>query len=83
MNWNDIIERAGWTALQAGLSAIPVAQVATAITETDIDSLEQLALVGLGAAVGAIVSFIKTIAQERLGLIETRASVITEGHPEE
>jgi hypothetical protein len=82
MNWKDILERASWTALQAGLAAIPVAQLTAAFTEgVDITTIQQLALVGLGAAVGAFVSFIKTVAQERLGVLETRSNMIQAGEP--
>ena len=66
MNWTNILERAGWTAVQGGLSAIPVAQVTAAISDVDISSMEQLALVGLGGAVASLLSFIKTVAQARL-----------------
>jgi len=72
MNWADIAERAGWTAVQGALSALPVAQVTAAITEADISGLEQLGLAALGGAVAAGLSFIKTVAQERLAKLDTR-----------
>lgn len=72
MNWADILERAGWTAVQGALSAIPVAQITAAITEANIDGLEQLGLAAVGGAVAATLSFLKTVAQERLGRFDTR-----------
>lgn len=72
MNWHDILERAAWTAVQAGVAAVPVAQVSAAIAGGEIDALAQLGLAALGAGSAALISFIKTLAQERLGAIETR-----------
>jgi len=74
MNWYDILERAGWTAVQGALASIPVAQLSAAIAGGEIDALAQLGLTAVGAGVGAAVSFIKTVAQERLAKLDTRAS---------
>lgn len=73
MNWKDILERAAWTALQGGISAIPVAQIAAALTDVNIDALTQLLLVGVGGAVASLLSFLKTVAQERTAVLDTRA----------
>ncbi len=76
-DWKDIAERAGWTAVQAGLGAI-----VTVPLLTDVDGWETAALAAGTAAVGAVLSFIKTLAQEQLGVIETRPSHIEAGAPD-
>lgn len=71
-NWQDILERAGWTVAQAftgSLTAIPIAQL---FTDLDISGGETALLAACGASVAALLSFVKTLAQERLGVIETR-----------
>lgn len=82
MNWRDILERAAWTAVQGAIAAVPVAQVTAAIGGSDVDALAQLALAGLGGGVAAALSFIKTVAQERLGMIETRSDMVLPGTPD-
>ena len=51
---------------------------AAAIAGGTVDGIEQLGLTALGAAVGATVSFFKTVAQERLGILETRSNMLVE-----
>lgn len=72
-NWHDIIERAAWTAVQAFAGAIPSAALIEAISEVDLSTLETLALAGFGAAGSALLSFVKTLAQEKLRFRDTRA----------
>ena len=72
MDWSNVLERAGWTSLQAAIAAVPVTQVTLAITGGDIDTLTQLGLAALGAAVGAALSFVKTVAQERMEVLRGR-----------
>jgi cyanate permease len=76
-DWKDIAERAGWTAVQAGLGAI-----VTVPLLTDVEGWETALLAAGTAAVGALLSFGKTLAQEQLGVIETRPSHIEAGVPE-
>lgn len=66
MDWKNILERAAWTAVQAAVAAVPVAQLTAVILGGDVSSLQQLVLSGVSAAVGAALSFLKTVAQERL-----------------
>lgn len=68
MNWHDILERALWTALQGALAALPITELIT-----DVSGLKALGIAALTGAGAALLSFIKTLAQERLGLIDTRA----------
>ena len=35
MDWKDIVERAGWTALQAALGALPATISVTVLTSAD------------------------------------------------
>jgi hypothetical protein len=69
MDWRNILERSLWTALEAGLAAIPVSQLAALFAEGELTGLVQLALVGLGAAIGALIAFLKTVATERLKVL--------------
>lgn len=73
INWYDVLERAAWTAAQSFLGAISTVELARAVTSTDIQTLETLLLAGAGAAVAALASFLKTLAQERLNNLDTRA----------
>lgn len=66
MDWSNVLERAGWTSVQAGLAAIPVAQVTAAVSGGELEAVATLGLAFLGAAIGGALSFIKTIAQDRL-----------------
>ena len=70
MDWPNILERAAWTAIQGALAAVPVAQLTASITGGDLAGLEQLGLAALGGGVAALLSFVKTVAQERLGALE-------------
>lgn len=72
MDYKNIFARAGWTFVQAGLAALPVAQVTAAILGSNITGLEQLGLMGLSAGVGGVLSFLKTIAQEQLVALGAR-----------
>lgn len=65
MNWSDIYERAAWTALQGFLGTL------TAVSITDVD--RELLISAAAAAVAALLSFFKTVAQERIEQLDTRA----------
>jgi len=56
MNWNNILERAGWTFLQGFLVVI------TAAPSLDLSVAKTAALAGAMAAL----SFVKTVVQQRL-----------------
>lgn len=58
MDWKNVLERAGWTFLQAALASLVV------VTEYDLPVLKAAALAG----VAALLSFAKTVAQEQLEL---------------
>jgi hypothetical protein len=75
MNWLDVLERAGWTALQAAVATITMVPLLT-----DVAGWEGVAVAAATAAVAALVSFVKTLAQERLGVLETRSEMLEEGH---
>ena len=72
-NWHDIMERGLWTAVQAFAGSLTTATLAQTIAEVDISGLETIALSALGASVAAVLSFVKTIAQEKLAVTATRA----------
>lgn len=78
MDWRDILERALWTAVQSGLATLTTVPLIT-----DADGWESAAVAAGTAGLGAALSFIKTVAQERLGRWETRASMILGGHPDD
>jgi hypothetical protein len=63
----NILERAFWAALWGFTSAVPVAQITAALAGSDLDALTQLALAGIGGATSALLSFVKTVAGERMG----------------
>lgn len=56
MDWKNILERAGWTFLQAGLAVVVAADA------LDITVWKAAAVAG----VAAVLSLVKTIAQEKL-----------------
>lgn len=72
-NWHDILERGVWTAVQAFTGSIVATPIAATIAGLDVSSLEAIALSALGASVAAVLSFLKTLAQERLSVPDTRA----------
>ena len=65
MNWNNIIERAAWTFAQAFVAAFSIGL--TGWTQGDWTALKTAALSGAVAGAAALLSLIKTIAQEKLG----------------
>ena len=77
MNWYDILERAGWTFVQGAIGA-----VTTVPLVTDVEGWEALAVAAATGGVASLVSFIKTLAQERLGKFETRFDMVEGGAPE-
>lgn len=66
MNWGNILERAGWTFVQGTLGSLTTVAVADALTSLNVESLTALGLAALGGGTAALLSFIKTVAQERL-----------------
>ena len=67
-DWRDVLERAGWTAVQAAVASVTAVPLLT-----DAAGWEALVVASATAGVAALVSFIKTVAQERLGVLETRS----------
>lgn len=68
MNWYDILERAAWTAVQGALGAVTAIPLLT-----DTHGWSVLGLAAATGAMGALFSFLKTMAQERLSGLDTRA----------
>lgn len=68
MNWYDILERAAWTFVQGALGAITVIPAVS-----DVGGWAALGAAALTGGVGALLSFLKTIAQEKLDVPDTRA----------
>jgi phosphoribosylformimino-5-aminoimidazole carboxamide ribonucleotide (ProFAR) isomerase len=64
MNWKNILERAAWTFVQAFLAVFGVSAV------SDLEALKSAAVAGVAAGVAALLSFIKTVAQERLSGVD-------------
>ena len=68
-DWHDVVERAFWTAIQAFVGAL------SATTLIDVDG--QVLLAALAAAFAALLSFLKTLALERLKMLDTRTRTRT------
>lgn len=77
MNWRDIVERAAWTFVQGALGAITMVPLVT-----DIKAWKAVGVAAAAGGMGALLSFLKTLAQERTGKFETRADMVLLGHPE-
>jgi len=60
MNWKNILERAAWTFLQGFLGVFSVGVI------SDLDALKATGVAALGAGIAALLSFVKTVAQEKL-----------------
>jgi len=58
MNWKNIAERAAWTFVQGALSVVALEMLASG----DVNALKAAAIGG----VAALLSLVKTIAQEKL-----------------
>lgn len=65
MNWNNILERAAWTFAQAFIGAFSIG--VTGWAQGDWSALKTAALSGAVAGAAALLSLIKTLAQEKLG----------------
>jgi len=63
--WNDVIERAAWTFVQAFLGAFPIAGIGT-----DLAAWKAAALSGLAAGIAALISLIKNVAKQRLAVLD-------------
>jgi len=67
MNWNDILERAGWTFVQAFVGTFGAISLIS-----DLSEIAGAADAAAAAGLSAVLSFVKTVAQERLAIPETR-----------
>lgn len=61
MNWQDILERAAWTFVQAFLAAFPITGFGT-----DWAAWQAFLISGLMGGIAALLSLIKTYAKQRL-----------------
>ena len=68
MNWHDILERAVWTFVQGALGAITAVPLVT-----DVAGWSVLGVAAATGGVSALLSLLKTVAQERLKRFDTRA----------
>ena len=68
MNWHDIIERAVWTFVQGAVGAITAVPLVT-----DLHGWEAAGVAAATGGVSALLSLLKTMAQERLSMVDTRA----------
>ena len=68
-NWKDVIERAIWTAVQSAVSVVTVVPLIT-----DVEGWQAAGVAAASAAAASLLSFLKTLAQERLSVPETRAT---------
>ena len=66
MNWKNIGMRAMWTFVQAFTGGVAATPIVEAITNTDLGSIGALLIGGFAAGIGAVLSFVKTVAQEQL-----------------
>ena len=64
LNWNDIAERALWTALQAAIGALPAS--VTVAELTDAKAWAAIGMSALAAAVGALISVAKNVVKQHL-----------------
>ncbi len=67
MNWKDIFERMVWTFVQAFAASLVVGAIRT----DGVDLLIDAYVAGSAAAL----SFIKTVAQERIKTLDTRQNI--------
>lgn len=70
MNWQDVFERAGWTFVQGALGAVTAIPIVT-----DVEGWAAVGVAAVTGGISSLVSFVKTVAQERLIVPETRAHV--------
>lgn len=70
MNWLDVVERGIWTFVQGAIGTVAVVPVVT-----DIAAWEAVGVAALTGGISALISFVKTIAQERLAFPDTRAEI--------
>ena len=71
-NWRDVFERMAWTAAQAFVGAIPATLFIDAMLQGSMTNLQTVAASGIAAAGASVLSFVKTLAQERLAYLDTR-----------
>lgn len=62
MDWENVLERAAWTFVQAAVSTVAVVP-----TVTDVAGWKAVGVAAATAGIAALVSMVKTLAQERLG----------------
>lgn len=61
MNWKNILSRAAWTFVQAALTTFTAIEIVF-----DVESIKAALIASAVAGGSALLSFIKTIAQEAL-----------------
>lgn len=61
MNYRDLAERAGWTAVQAFLGVFLAANLGS------IEEAKSAAVAGFVAAISAVLSLVKNVARQKLG----------------
>ena len=66
-NWRDVFERAVWTFVQGAVAVVTAVPLIT-----DIEGWAALGVAAVSGGVAAVLSFLKTFAQERLALPDTR-----------
>ena len=67
MNWHDILERAAWTFVQGAVGAVTAVPLVT-----DVEGWSVLGVAAATGGVSAVLSLLKTVAQERLKRFDTR-----------
>lgn len=69
IDWRDLLERAIWTGVAAGLSAPTVIEITTSITTGNVTTLQLAALSVLSAVVTALVNALTVIARYKLEIL--------------
>lgn len=75
MDYKDILERALWTAVQTTAATITVLPAMT-----DLEGWKAIGISATAAGASAILSALKTIAQERVRILDTRTNRIVGRH---
>ena len=68
MNWHDILERSVWTFVQGFIGAVTAVPLVT-----DTHGWAAIGVAGATGGISALLSLLKTVAQERLRRFDTRA----------
>ncbi len=67
-DWHDVLERSVWTFIQGFIGAVTAVPLVT-----DTSGWTAVAVAGATGGVSAVLSLLKTLAQERLGKFDTRS----------